>query len=69
MKQSYVTKDHFDKTIELTNEKINKILENVDWLVGAYKKFDEEHTILSDKVSNHSDKLDKIEETLRIQVN
>ena len=36
----------------------------LDWLVGAFKKFDEEHTILSGKYSTINIKLDNHEERI-----
>lgn len=44
----------------------DKVLTSLDWLVGAFKKFDEEHTILTGKYSTINVKLDNHES--RIQV-
>ena len=44
----------------------NKLNEKLDWLIGAYKKFDEEHTLLSNKVSSIEDRLNTTEGKLKI---
>lgn len=36
----------------------DKVLTNLDWLVGAFKKFDEEHIVLSGNYSDINVKLD-----------
>lgn len=65
-----VTKKHFDEVIEKIQEKLaklDKLAEQMDWLIGKYKGHDEEHTLLNGKVSEHSDRLEVIEEKLHIQ--
>lgn len=51
------------------DQKMQSLDEKLDWLIGAYKKFDEEHTLLGARVSDHSDRLEVIEKKLRIQAN
>lgn len=68
----YVTKTYFDEVIGKISEKlkkldkIDKISEQLDWLIGKYKAHDEEHTLLNGRVSDHSDRLEVIEEKLSI---
>lgn len=42
----------------------NQVMEKLDSIVGMFKKFDEEHTILTYRVSEHSDKLENHEERI-----
>ena len=51
---------------DLTKE-LQRLDDKLDWLIGAYKKFDEEQTLLNGKVSNHTDNLEVINEKLGIQ--
>ena|SRR3989338_8610643 len=44
----------------------DRVLTNLDWLVGAFKKFDEEHTILSQRYIDMGDKLDNHETRIKI---
>ncbi len=44
----------------------DKMITNMDWLIGAFKKFDEEHTILTGKYSDVGDKLDNHETRIKI---
>lgn len=65
----YVTKVHFDEVIGKISEKLKKLDkmgEQLDWLVGKYQAHDEEHTLLNGKVSDHSDRLEVIEEKLTV---
>lgn len=46
----------------------DSVLKTLDWLVGAFKKFDEEHAILSERylsinktIENHEDRITKLE--------
>jgi hypothetical protein len=52
--------DHDQSFIEI-KEVLNRIANNTDFLVGAYQKFDEEHTILSHQVSDHDDRIVELE--------
>lgn len=54
----------FDTLEKSFNEKFNKMMDRLDWLVGAYKRFDEEHTVLSHKASDHEDRIGKLERTI-----
>ncbi len=65
-----VTKQHFDEVIGKIQEKLaklDKVSEQMDWLVGKYRGHEEEHTLLNGKVSEHSDMLEIINEKLGIQ--
>lgn len=46
------------------DQRLDKILINLDWLVGKYKKFDEEHTILTGKYSEINQRIDRHEEKI-----
>ena len=61
---NYVTRKYFDKVIK---EKFDKVMEKLDWLIGKHKAHDEEHTLLNNKVSEHSDQLEVINTKLGIQ--
>lgn len=62
--------DLFDKKFEEklvpVEKKLIGIDEKLDWLIGKYKNHDEEHTLLNGKVSEHSDRLEIVEEKLGI---
>lgn len=74
MPNDYVTKSHFDETIETINkkleklDKLDKLSEQVDWLVGKHQGHGEEHTLLNNTVSEHSDNLEIINGKLGITV-
>ena len=55
----YVTKAYFD-------ERIGKLDEKLDWLIGKYKSHDEEHTLINGKLSEHSVRLEIAEDKLGI---
>ena len=42
-----------------------KTIEKLDSIMGEFKKFDEEHTLLSYRVSEHSDQLEEHEGRLK----
>lgn len=54
-----VTKKYFD-------QKIQDILEKLDWLIGKYNTHDEEHTLINGQLSDHSDRLEVIEQKVGI---
>ena len=69
MSNDSVTKSHFDEVIEKIEKKFNKIdkmSEQLDWLVGKYQGHEEEHTLLNNKVSEHTDNLEIINGKLGI---
>lgn len=47
--------------LQSTNQKL-------DWLIGEYKKFDEEHILLGGRVSNHDERIDELEKKTGIRV-
>ncbi|MEK7129966.1 MAG: hypothetical protein AAB803_03015 [Patescibacteria group bacterium] len=62
-------KKTLDEKLAIIQERLNKIDtldEKLDWLMGKYQAHDEEHTLLNGKVSDHSDRLEVIEEKLSI---
>lgn len=42
----------------------DSVLKSLDWLVGAFKKFDEEHTVLSEQNKRTNGKLDNHEKRI-----
>ncbi len=71
MPTNYVSKLHFDQVIGEVNkklDKLNKISEQLDWLVGKYQGHDEEHTLLNNKVSEQSNNLELVNQKLGIQI-
>ena len=62
----YVTKIHFDQVIGKVDEKLDKMSEQLDWFIGKYQAHDEEHALLNGRVSDHSDRLEVVEEKLGI---
>lgn len=72
---NYVTKDYFDEKMNQVDEKFNQmdkkadqVIEKLDWLMGKYKAHDEEHILLTNRVSEHTDQLEVINAKLRIQI-
>jgi hypothetical protein len=68
---TFVTTEHFDEVIGTVQEKLtklDKLSDQMDWLIGKYKSHDEEHTLLNGQVSEHSDRLETIEEKLHITI-
>lgn len=68
---NFVTKDYFEEKFAKVMEKlekVDKISEQVDWLVGKYQAHEEEHTLLNNTVSEHSDNLEIINGKLGITV-
>ena len=71
------TQQMFENLLEELRIKMNEDIKlkldplnvKLDWLIGEYKKFDEEYTLLSNKVSKHGDKLEIIEKKLGIYAN
>lgn len=64
--------DLFDKKFEEKFGSMQKRLvtvdEKLDWLIGKYKSHDEEHTLISGSLSDHSDRLEVVEDKLGITV-
>ena len=65
---NYVTQDHFDETFKGVDSKFTLIMEKLDWLIGKYSAHDEEHVLLNNKVSEHSDNLELVNTKLGIQL-
>lgn len=71
------TQQMFENLLEELRIKMNEDIKlkldplnvKLDWLIGAYKKFDEEYALLTNKVSKHNDKLEIIEKKLGIYAN
>lgn len=66
-KNDYVTRGEFDDAMQKIDKKFDVVIEKLDGIAGEFKKFDEEQTLLSNKVSEHTDNLDSINEKLGIQ--
>lgn len=60
----------FAKKVDLyelaSKSDIRKLDEKLDWLIGAYKKFEEEQTLLSHRVSEDGERLEVIEQRIGI---
>lgn len=67
---TFATKDDLKDIVTKEDLRVSgsKLDEKLDWLIGAYKKFDQEYTLISDKVSEHTDKIEHIEHRLGIVV-
>jgi hypothetical protein len=50
-----------NQRFDVVNTKLDKVMEIVVDFAGQVKKFDEEQTVLSDHVSNLTDRVEKIE--------
>lgn len=75
MQSNYVTKDHFDEVIKEKFDavwdklkKLDKVSEQMDWLIGKYRDHEEEHTLVNNKLAEHSDNLELINTKLGIQI-
>ncbi|KKQ98513.1 MAG: hypothetical protein UT23_C0002G0013 [Candidatus Woesebacteria bacterium GW2011_GWA1_39_12] len=44
------------------DEKFNKVMEHLVDIAGQFKKFDEERIVMSGKLSEHSDRIEKLEQ-------
>lgn len=53
-----------DQLREEINQKFNKVMEALADLSGQFRKFDEEQTILSHRVSKHNDRIEKLEKVV-----
>lgn len=64
--------DLFDKKFEekfgTISQKLQTVDEKLDWLIGKYQSHDEEHILINGKLSDHSDRLETIEERMGIAV-
>ena len=70
-KGNYVSEERFVDTmnrIEKKLEKLDWIMEKLDWLMGKYKGHDEEHILVTGRLSDHSDRIETIEQRLGIVV-
>mgnify|MGYP001563454576 FL=1 len=54
-------KQEFKEFAHKMEQRFESISETMDSIVGDFKKFDEEQTILSHHQSNHSDRIEKLE--------
>ena len=52
-----------DKFEAKMDKRFDKVMTALDWLIGRFKKFDEEQTILSERVGDHGDRIEKLEES------
>ena len=46
------------------DEKFNKVMEHLVDIAGQFKKFDEERIVMSGKLSEHSDRIEKLDQEL-----
>ena len=47
---------------------IHKLDGKLDWLIGEYKKLDEEHTLLSGRIADHGERIEELEKKQRVAV-
>lgn len=63
--------ENTDGKIDSIMEKLKKldwIMEKLDWLTGKYKGHDEEHILITGRLSENTDRLETIERRLEIVV-
>ena len=53
--------DKVENRLEVVENKVDKLNTTVTDFAGQVKKFDEEQTVLSDHVSNRTDRIEKLE--------
>lgn len=58
--------DEAAKKVSGMDERINRIDNNVDWLIGEYKKFSDEHFILTNQYSDLNQKIDNHEDRIKL---
>jgi hypothetical protein len=70
----YSTKSHFDGSVDIlykrfddVDKKLSWIIEKIDWLIGKHQAHEEEHTLLNNNVSEHSNQLEVINAKLGIR--
>ena len=59
-----ILEKRFDEHEEKEEKRYNKLMENLTWLVKMFKKFDEEHTVLSHRASDHDDRIERLEKSV-----
>ena len=47
--------------IFVNDKKIDKVLEQLDSIAGQFKKFDEERELMSDKIREHTDQIESLQ--------
>src|SRR3989344_2314524 len=57
--------DEVPKKLKLLDNKLDRIYNSVDKLVGEVKGYREEQTVISGKISNHSEQLDNNDSRLK----
>lgn len=63
-----ITKDYFDQQLKQQLKDLGeRLTEKLDWLIGAFRKFDTEQTLLSGRVSDHEDRIEILEKKAGIQ--
>lgn len=55
-------KQEFKEFAHKMEQRFDSTSETMDSIVGDFKKFDEEQTVLSHRQSSHSDRIEKLEE-------
>ena len=56
------TVDNLKTTVTSLGVSMETMVTNMDGLAGEFKKFDEEQVLLSGRQSDHSDRIEKLEE-------
>jgi hypothetical protein len=52
--------ERFDEHERKEEERYNNLMDKLDWLVGSYSKFDEEHIVLSEHSNRNTDELEEL---------
>lgn len=56
----------FEEKLDPLRKKMQTIDEKLDWLIGEYKKFEEEFALLGNRVAEHTDNLETVNGKLGI---
>ena len=50
-----------DENFEGVNTKLDRVLTQLDSIAGQFKTFDEERELMSDKIRDHTDQIEKLQ--------
>lgn len=56
--------DNFEKLEKKMDKRFSTVIEHLTDIASKFQKFDEEHTILSHRASENSDRIKKLEEAV-----
>lgn len=60
-----VTNDSLDNKLRTLKQSLE---EKLDWIIGEYKKHDEDHTLISGKLSELEERMDTVEKINNVVV-